>query len=224
MKHAEHIVAFHKATFGELPCEGFNFMSQQEFSERAASSLIIAQRAGLETNEEYAQLLPYISLYTTGPDGKTKVFAYQRGKGVGESRLAGNYSVGVGGHVDIGDVRFRKNIIDFEGTLADSWERELDEEISFTEKGGERNDVYSIMRLWGIKARFIGIINDNSDAVGRVHYGALFSMEIPHSLTPRCIEPELVTLGVVSPHELKGLPLENWSKIVLDVIAESEAF
>lgn len=218
-KHAEHILAFDKSRFG-LIGPGFNFISHDRFMEYADRSLIIARRRELETDERFAQLLPYIVLWNRGLNGQIRLFTYQRGKGVGESRLAGAYSVGIGGHVDVADVVSAHSIIDIGATMSKSMERELDEEIKFIEFGGvAEHNMHSITRQWGISPMFDGIINDTSDAVGRVHFGALHFMEIPVGLNPLCREPELLTCGLKTLDELNLMRenLENWSLLVVDV-------
>lgn len=224
MKHGEHIVAFDKARFGlgwDGLSEGFNRMSQADFLRRAENSICISRRAELEKDEAYGQLLPYIVLYKR-VQGALKVFAYQRGKGIGESRLAGNYSIGIGGHVDLADVVHNNSVILVSNTVSKSINREVDEEIEWEVDHINSLDAFSIKMLYGIEPVFHGIINDTSDPVGRVHYGALYSMEIPWNATPVCRERELVTVGLVGPDELESLQLENWSRIVLDLVDELE--
>lgn len=58
------------------------------------------RRGWCETDARFIQFLPYITFYKKMADGSIKLFVYQRGKGVGEERLALGCSIGVGGHVN----------------------------------------------------------------------------------------------------------------------------
>ncbi|HEX9135947.1 MAG TPA: hypothetical protein VF905_03245 [Nitrospirota bacterium] len=63
------------------------------------SNLAYIRRGWCEKDERFIQLLPYITFWKRSGD-RIQLFTYQRGKGVGEERLAMNCSVGVGGHIN----------------------------------------------------------------------------------------------------------------------------
>lgn len=221
IKHPQHILAFDKSQFGIVgTTSNFVRMSAKEFFNAAYASLFIGRRHELETDERFGQVLPYIVLWRRTPSGP-QVFVYQRGKGVGESRLKGKMSVGVGGHVDLGDIAHNDNVIDVVMTLARATNRELSEEIEFHLFSGDDPAVswekYRELRKAAFP-RFVGIINDQSDAVGRVHYGVVFALELPTELHPHCREEELDTIGWLDPHTAMGAgegAFENWSNIIL---------
>lgn len=211
MKHPHYIVAILKEAFGPLE-PGINPMLFGTFFERAQKSLFIGRRHELEENENFGQMLPYVVLKQGD-----KVFAYQRTKKVGEQRLAGMSSVGIGGHIDLIDVFFQvDSIIDIMATLARALTRELAEEIGFKTHDGETTALKEL-RDGGINLtpEFRGIINDTSDPVGRVHYGVLFTMEIPPEFEPYCLEEELTGRGLIDISALQTEVLENWSNLVL---------
>jgi predicted NUDIX family phosphoesterase len=204
LKHPQHIVAFERSYFGPLN-EGLNLMDFSELLERAEPSLIIGRRNELEDSPAFGQMLPYILFHRTDKDGKVSLFTYRRGKGIGENRLLGKYSVGIGGHVDLADVVFSSNsVFGFFATLDNAMRRELAEEISFSGKYSNSN------------ITFIGAINDNSDPVGRVHTGLLLAVSLPEGSEIATTEPELQTIGMIDEDGFSGLDLENWSKIVID--------
>lgn len=223
MKHPQHILAFDKRGFNFGGMEGLITMSPKTFFESAASCLVIARRAELESDERYGQVLPYVVLYQRAA-GQLKVFSYQRRETVGEQRLAGNLSVGVGGHVDLIDVRHLNSVVDFVATMATAIARELNEEIHFADYN--LNDVLTFDQLRGevekpVFPTFAGMIKDDSNAVGRVHYGVVMTMEVPEGYSPKCAESELTTIGMVEPTVVLGngeFNIENWSKIVLENI------
>lgn len=224
IKHPQHIAAFDKSAFGINGLEGFIHMPPKAFFECATRSLFIGRRAELETDERFGQVLPYIVLWQRrGPE--LRVFVYQRTKQVGEQRLAGMMSVGTGGHMDLLDMRCDdKSVIDVVATFAVAINREIEEEIAFRQTGGCSGEVlFSELRQSHkeILPRFIGLINDTSDAVGRVHYGCIFGAQVPDGFEPVCREAELKTIGWVCPSDAAGKgegAFENWSKIVLDNI------
>jgi len=96
------------------------------------------------------QLIPY-QLFCC----RQEFFVYQRGGGVGEGRLAGRLSVGIGGHInseDAGGPRLTPE------TYRLALLREREEELRCPEE---------------ISTNFIGWINDDANPVGQVHLGAV---------------------------------------------------
>jgi predicted NUDIX family phosphoesterase len=223
MKHPQHILAFEKATFGIEPLSGFIQMPPKELFESAGKSLFIGRRAELETDERFGQALPYIVMYQRPTEFQTspRVFTYQRTTKVGEERLAGALSVGGGGHVDIADVALNGSVIDVVLTFARAIARELNEEFVFKHPGSHNMLSFDQVRATHTDffPKFVGLINDTSNAVGRVHYGMVMAMEVPHGFEPRCREEELTTIGWTLPSETLALgegALENWSQLVLE--------
>lgn len=187
----------------------------QDFLPHIHHGLILGQREALEKDETYRQLLPYVVL--TKQFGDTlKFFAYRRGKGVGEARLSGNVSIGVGGHIDMADIVADSSILNAMGTVVRSVQRELEEEIDFsTTVEGADSD---------IRFNSIGAIVDNSNSVGKVHLGLAFTALLSENTEAKCAEEELETLGWFTAAELldSGLPLENWTQILCLHLAEAE--
>jgi predicted NUDIX family phosphoesterase len=241
MKHPQHILAVDKARFGLGDLGPLVMMSPKSFFEALTASLFIGRREELEKDERFAQVLPYIVLRKTAVDGSLTVLEYQRTSKVGERRLAGKHSIGTGGHVDLADVRMDdKSVIDVVGTIAVATARELNEEIAFHHP--ETNQTFGFDELrHGVRTkygpegfdfqlppqplhpRFCGVINDLSDAVGRVHMGCVFAVDVPPYLDPFCREEELVTIGMRSIEQIKGpgestfgSNLENWSRLLVE--------
>lgn len=147
-------------------------------------------RDEMETDPSYKQLIPYCLFRH-----QERYFTYRRGSGQGEGRLHGKRSVGVGGHISTDDDR--------QGSTAylEGLRREIEEEV-----------------ILGVAAepRLIGLINDDSNDVGKVHLGLvhLFELEQP-AVRPR--EAELLEAGFASPDELRATltEYETWSQICL---------
>ncbi|BAQ02661.2 hypothetical protein [Ralstonia phage RSL2] len=115
-----------------------------ELNEAVYWALNFIRRGWCETDSRYIQLLPYIVFYKK--IGKRyRIFVYQRGKGVGEERLAMNCSVGVGGHI---------NPLDFL-----SMQSKLDlHKVPGSEFGGELLNVFSGRML--CEGFWTGIMNN----------------------------------------------------------------
>lgn len=189
---------------GNLPEGCSNALSLTE----AVDATVIAQREFLETSESYRQLISYIVLRK--PDGT--IFVYQRGKGVGEDRLVGNYSCGIGGHVDVSDVIWVGNEPDLVETLRISVWRELHEECGMMPSETRPEAI-----------NFCYCINDNSNPVGRVHLGMVAIVSVEQDFEVTLKEAELVAYGWKSPTEVASLEgAENWTTRVVQYIVDQE--
>lgn len=96
------------------------------------------------------QLIPY-QLFCC----QQRFFVYRRGGDVGEGRLAGRFSVGIGGHINTDDLGGHALGPD---TYRLALLREREEEL---------------LCPGNLDTGFIGWINDDSDPVGQVHLGAV---------------------------------------------------
>lgn len=235
MKHAEHIIAFTSGILDHLgisgkaytPCDGE--MVEKLFS--ANGHLVIARRLELDAKEKtkefdggYRQMLPYIVL----KDSNDRIFAYQRGKGVGESRLAGEKSIGFGGHVDLLDLSFDANsVVNIHQTFIRGMIREITEELCFLDNRGI--PVYGEALMSVASFGILGLINDETNNVGRDHLGIAVGIEVPEGFTVRVVDQELVELGWVDAGQIVDESMdsehaigefENWSKILLEELTK----
>lgn len=183
---------------------------------------IIGSRNYLEDAPTYRQYLPYIVFSKMVGDVK-KYFVYQRTKKIGEERLAGNISVGLGGHVETKDINIDNatgamNVLE---TLRMNSSREIAEEIFFCydTNNYEKTPIFQ------------GFIKDNSNSVGTVHLGVLFEVFLQdEAVQINCIEEELKTVGFMSLEEIQdyckdnSVESENWTTLYLnDQKARSQA-
>jgi predicted NUDIX family phosphoesterase len=154
-------------------------------------------RNQMEEDPNYKQVIPYCVLRC----GAT-VFRYTRGKRMGEKRLHALESIGVGGHISLADDR--PLIGGAELTYSEAMHRELDEEVVIESPYREQ---------------CVGLINDDSTPVGRVHLGVvhLFELERPEV---RKREASLAQAGFATLDDLRrGRDrLETWSQICLDAL------
>lgn len=203
---AESILACNAAVFEKIGLkQGLNMIHVDQLIPLIQNDLVIGQREALEVDESKRQLLPGLVLTRPNVKGETTFFAYQRGKGVGEQRLAGGVTVVLGGHVDLADIVHKDSVIDVGSTLIQGVARELQEEVVFS--GAADNDL-------GISS--LGAVIDDTNAVGRVHIGLIMTAALESHVNVECAEEELETLGFFTPQELldSGLPLENWATII----------
>jgi predicted NUDIX family phosphoesterase len=170
-------------------------------ADRYISALLVPElmqyrpRSLVEDDPGYKQIIPYVVFQC-----KESVFCYTRGKSQGEARLHQLRSLGVGGHVSEQDAQGGKNLEAYEAAMR----RELAEEVAVTSAG---------------RIRRVGLINDDSTPVGRVHLGVvhLFELEQPR-VTPR--EEGLADAGFLSLSNVLSIQreFETWSQICIDSI------
>ncbi len=160
-----------------------------EISEEVATNLIesgfFVSRSEAETNEEWRQVIPYVAFL----DGE-KILLVKRTENQSEKRLHNLYSIGIGGHVNETDGK--DPLLAFKNGL----NREINEEI----------DV-DIHRL-----KFIGLINDLSKEVSRVHIGFFY---IAEAKVKGIREKENFEWRMIDLMDLEKFEegMENWSKI-----------
>jgi predicted NUDIX family phosphoesterase len=110
--------------------------------------------------------------------------------------LTGNYSIGIGGHISVNDPNL------FGTTYEQGLQREINEEI----------DLQS-----NYTGRVGGLINDDTNDVGKVHFGVvhIFSLDQP-LITPK--EKSINETGFWSIEALKQNieKFENWSNICIN--------
>lgn len=169
------------------------------FESRILSNIEWMRRGDAEVDPSHKQPIGYCLVIN--PDLK-KVFAYRReskDQNYNEKRLQGKWSLGVGGHIEQKDITGNP--------IRESMMRELEEEIEMDGK------IYDIIPL--------GYINDDSDDVGKVHFGLIYAALIDSkAVRPRQDHEnekgELVSLNqlekiISSPVE----SVEKWSKIAM---------
>lgn len=146
-------------------------------------------RGRAEEDPSFKQLIPYVVMKY-----RDQVFHYRRGKGMGEKRLHGLRSVGIGGHInpiDDGAASLYR-----EGML-----REVAEEVVIDTTFNET---------------LFGFINDDSTPVGSVHLGIVHVFELTEPRVQRR-EVDLMESGFTPISELQGKSseFETWSQFVL---------
>jgi predicted NUDIX family phosphoesterase len=141
----------------------------------------------MEEDLSFKQVIPYIVF-----QANNKIFVMQRQDKASEQRLKNKLSIGIGGHIRITDVD-SDSIIDWA-------KREYNEEVIFDDN---------------FDAQIIGLVNDESDFVGKVHIGVVILM-VSQSENIK-IRSELKSGQLVDIQDLYKYvdDMENWSQIII---------
>jgi predicted NUDIX family phosphoesterase len=145
-------------------------------------------RSQMELDPRFKQVIPYLVL----SDG-ARIFLMRRTRAGGDERLHDRFSIGVGGHLNPGDV-------DLGGGLAREWAEEI--EADFIPE-----------------FRFLGLLNDDETEVGKVHLGVVYVADTGGR--PVAVrELEKLEGRFADPAEVLAVydRMESWSQLVFDVI------
>ena len=147
-------------------------------------------RAEVENDPAFQQIIPYVVFHHGD-----RYFLTPRLRASSERRLRKQYSLGVGGHINAGDLGAGDPILD-------GLKREWEEEVVYDGR---------------FDATLLGFLNEDSSPVSKVHLGVVFLVE---GDTPEIsiretdkLAGELLTL-----EEMRSfyLQMESWSQIVYD--------
>lgn len=201
------------------------------FLEEAQSHLIIAERQmldkkqndGYEGDRNYRQILPYVIVRQQ--DLTTQQYLYHTyrrpASGTGETRLAGNVSIGYGGHIDLFDIStIEESVIDLQGTILNGAYREvLQEELQCApSQVPEAQEAFNQLQ----PTHTDYFILDDSNDVGQLHLGIVMTIDIPMHLKVISNAEEMTHMRPMTLDELlnSDLPLENWTRLYLEKVKE----
>jgi predicted NUDIX family phosphoesterase len=147
-----------------------------------------ARRGDAEADPALKQVIPYLVLR----DGD-RYFLMRRTRAGTDARLHDRYSIGVGGHLNPGDV-------DLAGGLRREWSEEVDAGFD-------------------PEFRLIGLLNDDTTDVGSVHLGAVFIADAAGRHVAIRETEKLSGAFVQSPEVVAVLDrLETWSALVFEFL------
>jgi predicted NUDIX family phosphoesterase len=151
-------------------------------------------RDSVENDPAFQQIIPYVVFRHDN-----QYFLTHRLRASSERRLRKQYSLGIGGHINPGDLEAGDPILD---GLKREWSEEVVYEGSF-------------------EAKLLGLLNDESSPVSKVHLGVVFlvdgdSPNISIRETDK-LAGELLTLEEM---RIYYLGMESWSQMVYDRLAE----
>ncbi len=154
-------------------------------------------RAEVENDPSYQQIIPYV-VFRHGD----RYLLTHRLRASSERRLRKQYSLGVGGHINPGDLSAGDPI-------SDGLKREWEEEVEYHGR---------------FEARLLGRLNDESSPVSKVHLGVVFLVDgDTPDIAIREIDKlagELLTLDEM---RIFYLGMESWSQMVYDRLAAGGA-
>jgi predicted NUDIX family phosphoesterase len=129
-------------------------------------------------------------------DGE-RYFLMRRTRAGGDVRLHDRWSIGVGGHLNPGDE-------DLDGGLRREWSEELVADFI-------------------PEFRFVGLLNDDTTAVGQVHLGAVFAADTG-GLAVEIRETDKLSGGFANHAEVAAVAadLETWSRLVFEFLEALE--
>jgi predicted NUDIX family phosphoesterase len=159
---------------------------RQIFRERS----FFMPRAEVEDDPAYQQIIPYVVFRH-----EDRYLLTRRLKASSEKRLRQLYSLGVGGHINPGD-------LDNGDPVQDGLRREWQEEVEYEGQ---------------FQAQLLGLINDDSSPVSRVHLGVVFVV-VGDRPEIRIRETDKLAGELLSLEEMRiyYLEMESWSQIVYD--------
>ena len=151
-------------------------------------------RAAAEVDPDYKQIIPY-AIIAHG----NRVLYYVRGKKAGEQRLVAKGSIGIGGHMNDRD----ESLFAWdEEAYRAGVEREVNEEIRI---GTTFDD------------RIVGLLNDDTTEVGRVHLGVVHVFKLDEPKVDKR-EAMITNLEFLTRDQLLSRrdSLETWSQLCVD--------
>ena len=158
----------------------------------ASANILYLNRSEAELDKHHKQLIPYVLVIC-----KDKILRYRRGKGGGEKRLHGLYSVGVGGHISEEDNGLFTKAVGYH----ESMRRELMEEVA----------------IEGAQEAAVAVINDDSTDVGYVHFGVVHVLNVTNENVAGSrsgiVAPEFVPIADAIKDAAE---YESWSRFCLE--------
>lgn len=146
-----------------------------------------------EDDPSLKQLIPYFIIHHADT-----IWCYVRGKASGEGRLVAKASIGIGGHINDQDEDLFGNLYETAAL------RELREEVTIPD---------------GYTQRIVGLLNDDSNDVGKVHLGIVHVLTCPTDQVAGN-EMAITSAAFKTVSEIQAMreQLETWSQICLDNI------
>ena len=168
-------------------------------------------RSLAEHDYDTKQLIVYVLIN----HGET-FLSYQRTPKTTETRLKALYSIGIGGHVNVDD-RIQPTLF---GAKEAAWKdfvlqavrREVSEEVQIEAANAQ-------------EPRLICFVNDDSNDVGKVHFGVVFVMKLAKPSVAIRGERGIGKLSFRTLPELISMrdTLETWSQLLVDFLSQESS-
>jgi len=202
MAQEEQVLVVERKVFEEAGAFGGLNFDVQRYLERLfiPGGPRFMARSQAEKDPSHKQLIPYVLMLCDG-----KCLTYVRGKRAGETRLVGNRSIGIGGHINPTDDAPLFSS-DFRDTYLTAVEREVAEEVCV--ETGHADHV-------------VALLNDDSNEVGQVHLGIVHCWVLDAPTVTRR-EQMITQMEFLTIEELRAVrgQMETWSQLCLDGLDE----
>jgi len=184
------LVVSRKKLFEDIFFEGFEREKITYYLERIRKYSIFMKRFFVENDLNYKQIIPYLVIKF-----KNKYFLFKRFPVGLEKRLFDKYSIGIGGHINEEDIDKSNDLIN------SGLKREFNEELIYNGK---------------LSYKIMGLINDDFDDVGKVHFGIAYLIEIESS-DIEVREKSKMRGRLVNKEDLLKYKnkMERWSQIII---------
>jgi predicted NUDIX family phosphoesterase len=139
--------------------------------------------------------------------------SYQRTPKTTETRLKALYSIGIGGHVNVDDqiqpTLFGSKEAAWKDFVLNAVRREVSEEVQIEAANAK-------------EPRLICFVNDDSNDVGKVHFGVVFVMKLAKPSVAIRGERGIGKLSFRTLPELISMrdTLETWSQLLVDFLSQ----
>jgi predicted NUDIX family phosphoesterase len=185
---------------------GFQPGNGSPYLARIQASGFFLGRADAEEDPNFKQIIPYGVLTAPGAEGGGEaedglVLLLRRTAEAGEARLRDLYTLGIGGHINPIDAESSSPAPRGQPLIEAALRRELDEELEIA---------------CPLHLELAGVINDDTNPVGRVHFGVVYRVRAQSSRV-RVREASGLEGDFVSPSELArhAERMETWSRFLL---------
>jgi predicted NUDIX family phosphoesterase len=189
----EHVLCVRRdEVFPEAASNGFLADGLDRIQRVLREGSFFMPRSEVEEDPSYQQVIPYVVFRHDN-----RYLLTRRLKASSEKRLRQLYSLGVGGHINPGD-------LENGDPIADGLKREWEEEVVYDGH---------------FSTRLLGAINDQTTPVGRVHVGLIFLVEGDRpEISIR--EVDKLAGALFSLDEMRSyyLDMESWSQLIFDYL------
>lgn len=180
----------------DLPTRGMRPDSDRAMYQAICEHLDFGPRAELEEDPTKKQIIPYVLIQR-----QHDIWTMVRTAKTQETRLHHRASVGVGGHLEPMDGSHEDIIVN--GML-----RELHEEVHIKEQ-------------WDQHVQYVGILNDDTNDVGKVHLGLVFLLHVLPQTNVEIRETEKMRglwYPITQCQSSEDYTFETWSEIALQTM------
>jgi predicted NUDIX family phosphoesterase len=189
MTDEQVLVVPRERVMGERGWRGILSRGTEPYLAAIAADGRFEPRAAMERDPRFKQVIPYLVLRDGG-----RYFLMRRTRAGGDARLHERFSIGVGGHLNPGDV-------DLAGGLLREWAEEIAAD-------------------WVPEFGLLGLLNDDETEVGRVHLGVVYLADAAgRTVTVR--ETDKLEGQFADPAALLAVydRMETWSQLVFEFVS-----